>query len=532
MFEANEELRSNLDAVWRLIVRRRWPLLLTTCIVMLGTAGGSLLLPNQYISEATIIVQQQQVPERYVTPTSTSVVSSALEAMQQDVLSRTRLLRLIDEFGLYKGQQKRHSLEELVDTMRSNIEIKPLEEDPEKRDVNSFRISFTGDNALTTQQVTSRLTSLFIEQNLQTREQQAVGTTSFLEGQLGTAQEELQKQEDRLKNFKMDNLGELPEQQQGNLTILSGLQMQLQSTVASLARAQEQQAYLNSLLTQYRDLPSVGGQLPGGQTVGPADALQAELNRLNTEKAELLARDLPQHPDVVKIDQEIAQTKTLLEQSPKATRPATSDAAQISQGPAQGTTLDSVTAQTKSQLEANRLEIENLSKDQRRLEDDITAYQRRLNLTPVREQQLAAILSDYNSSKQNYEDLLSKKTQSELASSLEQQQQGQQFRIVDPPTVPSKPTSPDRVKISIGGAVGGLVTAFGLAILIEFKKSSFYTEGDIKKRYEVPFVLGMPALRSAIELRRRARWRILEWACGSTVALVALAVELYIVRRG
>ncbi len=230
MFEGSEELRKNLDTFWRLVVRRRWPMLSTACTIMLGTVGVSLQLPNQYISEATIIVEQQQVPERYVTPTSTSDLSSSLQAMEQDVLSSTRLLRIIDDFSLYRQARKRRAPEELVELMRSNIEIKPLEANPERRAVNSFRISFTTDNAFTAQQVTSRLTSLFIEQNLKTREQQAVGTTTFLKGQLEMARNEWQKQEERLKDFKMQNLGELPEQQQGNLQILSGLQMQLQST--------------------------------------------------------------------------------------------------------------------------------------------------------------------------------------------------------------------------------------------------------------------------------------------------------------
>ncbi len=527
MFEGSEELRTNLDTFWRLVVRRRWPLLSTACTIMLGTVGVSLLLPNQYLSGATIIVEQQQVPERYVTPTSTSDLSSALQAMEQDVLSSTRLLRIIDDFGLYREARKRRAPEELVELMRSKIEIKPLEANPERRTVNSFRISFTGDNSFTAQQITSRLTSLFIEQNLKTREQQAVGTTTFLQGQLEMARNEYQKQEERLKDFKLQNLGELPEQQQGNLQILSGLQMQLQSTVAALGRAQEQRVYLSSLLTQYRDLAPAGGPLPGGQSISPVETLQAELNRLNTERAQLLGRDLPEHPDVVKINEEIAQSKALLEQALRAPKSTATDETQSSQMQAHGAAESTATAQAKSQLEANRLEIENLGKDQIRLENEIAVYQRRLNLTPVREQQLSAVLSDYNLSKRNYEDLLNKKTQSELASNLEQQQQGQQFRIVDPPTLPAKPTRSKRVAMSLGGIAGGLLVALGLAILIELRKASFYTEEEIRRRFEFPFVLGIPELRSATEVRQCVRWRAVEWASGSILVLVVLAAEIY-----
>src|SRR6516225_298909 len=262
MFEGSEELQRNLDGYYRLIVRRRWWVLLTTSGVFLGTVGLSFLLPNQYLSEATIIVEQQQVPERYVTPTSTSDLSSALQAMTQDVLSRTRLLRIIDEFGLYEKQRKRFVAEELVDLMRKNIEIKPLEGDPQRRNVNSFRISFDADAPRLAQEVTSRLTTLFIEQNLKTREQQAVGTTAFLGSQLEAAREELRKQEKRLRDFKMEYLGELPEQQQGNLQILAGLRTELQNTVTALGRAQEQRLYIDSLLNQYKRLSAGSREVP------------------------------------------------------------------------------------------------------------------------------------------------------------------------------------------------------------------------------------------------------------------------------
>jgi protein tyrosine kinase modulator len=535
LFEGTDELQKNIDAMWRLVIRHRWQILLTACTIILATAGVSRVLPNQYVSEATIIVEQQMVPERYVTPTSTLDLSSALQAMEQDVLSSTQLLKIIEDFSLYASERKRHAPEELVELMRENIEITPLEgADTERRTVNSFRISFTADRGLLAQQVTSRLTSLFIEENLKTREQQAIGTTNFLESQLVTAQNELQEQEEHLKNFKMKNLGELPEQEQGNLAILSGLQMELQNTAASLARAQEQHAYLSSLLTQYGELPSAGEPLTGAQIVTPTDSLQTELNRLNSERSELLARDLPQHPDVVRVDQEISETKALLDQIEKAPRSTAAVAAPNAQGFASthGATVDTATAQVKSQLEANRLEIEDLSKDQKRFQDEVTEYQSRLNLTPVRDQELSAILNDYNAAKQNYEDLLNKKTQSELASNLEQQQQGQQFRIVDPPSLPSKPNKPNRLIIGAGGVAGGLALGLSLAILIEIKKAAFYTEVDIKQRFTVPLVLGIPALASPAEIRKRARWKVLEWAGASALVLVVLIVELYVCWRG
>ena len=527
MFEGSEELQRNLDGYYRLIVRRRWWVLLTTSGVFLGTVGLSFLLPNQYLSEATIIVEQQQVPERYVTPTSTSDLSSALQAMTQDVLSRTRLLRIIDEFGLYENEKKRFVAEELVDLMRKNIEIKPLEGDPQRRNVNSFRISFDADAPRLAQEVTSRLTTLFIEQNLKTREQQAAGTTAFLGSQLEAAREELRKQEKRLRDFKMEYLGELPEQQQGNLQILAGLHAELQNTVTALGRAQEQRLYIDSLLNQYRRLPA--GRREASESL--IETAQRDLNRLNNERTQMLSRYRPEHPDVLKIDREIAQSTVLLEQLQSSGSPA-------SGRPAEGTNTlagtlgqDTATVQLKGQLEANQMEIENLGRDQKRLDGQIATYQRRLNVTPVREQQLADVVRDYNLSKQNYEDLLNKKTQSELASNLERQQQGQQFRIVDPPSLPTKPTSPNRIRISLGGLAVSLCLAIGLAVLIEVRHASSHTESELKRQFALPIVLGIPPLPTPSEVRRRSARLVLEWLGGSVLLLVVLAAEAYVVWR-
>ena len=530
MFEGSEQIKRNLDAYFRLIVRRRWWLLLTAWGLTLGVIGVSLLLPNQYLSEATIIVEQQQVPERYVTPTSTSDLSSALLAMTQDVLSRTRLLQIIDEFGLYKKEKKRLVPEELVELMRKKIEIKPLEDNPERRNVNSFRISFSANSPRLAQEVTSRLTTLFIEQNLATRERQAVGTTSFLESQLNTAREKLQKQEKALRDFKMAYLGELPEQQQGNLQILAGLHMELQNTVAAIGRAQEQGVYLNSLLSQYSE-HSPGRGLAGNATPTPLEAAQRELDRLNSERAALLARYFPQHPDVVKIEEEIAQAKVLVQQLQNPGKSTLGETTQANHGSV-ATEQDIAVAQLKSQLEANRTEIENLGRNRKQLEAQVSTYERRLNLTPVREQQLADALREYNLSKQNYEDLLSKKTQSELASSLEQQQQGQQFRIVDPPSLPIKPTSPKRTQFGLGGLIAGLLVAIGLTAFIEVRKASFYTEDELRRRFTLPIVFGIPPLLTPSEVRRRRRQRMLEWAGGSVLLLIAFAAEFYVFWRG
>jgi len=531
--EQDESLDVIVNKLFRIAIRRRWWVLVPASVIAVGACLSSGLLPNHYQSEATILVEHQQVPERYVTANNSIDLREALLVMADEILSRTQLLKVMDEFGLYQEEKKRSSPEQLVDLMRSNIKIEPLEKTTEAAHLESFKISFTGMTPHSAQDVTHRLCMLFIEEDLKSREEQSAGTTKFLADQLEVAATELKEQESRVRDFKMRNLGELPEQQQGNLAILSGLHSQLQNTMASLTRAREQQVYLQSLVSQYLELAVEGAAAPGTATVSPTDTLKAELTRLQKEKTDLTARYTEKYPDVAGIDQDIEGIEALLVASEKAPEPAKDGdgTGKEHSEPAKRTPIDAALAQLKSQLEANRLEIQNATEDAKQIESQIAEYQRRLNLTPVREQQLADLLRGYDLSKQHYDDLLSKKTQSELATSLERRQQGQRFRIIDPPNFPTKPSGPDHVKISLGGLAAGIGVGVGLAFLLETRDHSLRDEKELSRIFAFPLLVGVPMLLSKVEERRRSRMAALEWFAGATLCLLVCAVEFYVYRR-
>lgn len=528
-------LNDTVAQVFGIVTRRRWWILLTACGIAFGTIAALSFLPNRYTSEATVLVIQQQVPERYVTPTSTTDISQALQGMTQEVLARTKLLAIIDELNLYAKDKTRKAPEALIEQMRRDIEIQPLENNPERRSVNSFKISFISENPQRAQEVTSRLTSLFIQENVKTREHQATITTAFLQEQLDAAKQQLTEQEEQIRSYKMQHLGELPEQQQGNVQILASLSSQLGNTMATLSRAQEQRAYLQSLLTGYRNLAARGTALPGAGSANtasnPVDAAQNELRRLQAQRSTLLSVYTPDHPDVKKVDAEISKAAAVVSQL-KATTARKTDDVQAKPARSEDSEEDAAIAQVKSQLEANRLEIENLTKYANQSKASIEQYQNRLNATPVREQQLAGMLRDYELRKLNYADLLSKQQQSQLAMSLEQHQEGQQFRLVDPPSLPSLPSSPKRVKISLGGAAAGVFLGFALAFLIDTIDGTFHTEKEMIQKVRVPLVVAVPLFLSAGEERWRG-WRMgVEWFAGSILVLAMMVAEFYVYRRG
>src|SRR5438094_8273763 len=145
-----------LDRVRRIFVKRRWWIILTASGVMLATVAVLSRLPNRYTSDATLLVVQQQVPQRYVVPNDTTDIAVALEAMKQEVLSRSRLQKIISDFGLYTKARKRLAAEELITLILRDIDIEPLSSPlVQQKDFNAFRIAFTTENPLIAQQVTS-----------------------------------------------------------------------------------------------------------------------------------------------------------------------------------------------------------------------------------------------------------------------------------------------------------------------------------------------------------------------------------------
>ena len=195
-------------------------------------------------------------------------------------------------------------------------------------------------------------------------------------------------------------------------------------------------------------------------------------------------------------------------------------------------TEDPAVAQLKSNLEANRIEIENLTKDEQRLKATIAQYETRINTTPIREQQQAGILRDTEVLRQQYSDLLKKEQESQLATNLEKQQGGQQFRLIDPASLPTVPSSPKRVKASLGGVAAGLVLGVALAFFMEMRNTSFYTEKEVTKCLAPPFVIGIPLLPTPMEGRRR-KWRnMFQWVTASAMLLVVLAAEVYVLKHG
>lgn len=506
---------------WRMLCRRRWWLALPAFGIWVAVWAFAWFLPAVYRSETVILVEQQKVPEQYVVPNVSADLQDRLQNMTQQILSRTRLLKIMEDFNLYPALRARLSGDELVERMRKDIQVELVQAPNRSGNLTAFKVAFMSNNPALAQKVTSQLTSLFINENLKARQEQSAQTTQFLAAQLEDAGHGLAEQEAKVKEFKSQYLGQLPEQVQSNVQILAGLQAQLQQETDLLGKAKQQSVYLEALKTQWRSLEANLGTGNGGTITPPA--LDQELERLRRQLDDLSSHYTDRHPDIRKLKDQIAKTEKMKQQMEAqlaAAPPASSDSVGRASSPADMQALSS-RMEVESQIKANKVEIENRQRAIQELQKRIGDYQARLNMTPVREQQLAGLTRDYEQSRKNYEQLLAKRDQSEMATDLEKKQEGEQFQVLDPPNLPQKPYSPNRLKLDLIGLVAGLIVGAVSLAGAEMVDDRIYSKDELSAIVSAPVLAEIPPLNTAAEASQQMRS---EWLQRGALSLMVLAV--------
>ena len=497
---AQIETPFNIQDYLAIGLRRKWYIIIPLVIGALASFGVYKYLPKVYKTATLILVQPQSVPESYVRSTITTSIVNRLNTISQEILSRTRLEKVIQEFNLYPDIRKSLPLEEVIELMRKRIEVKVQEPGRDRRDqtTNSFSISFEGEKPDTVMMVTNKLASLFIEENLKVRESQAGGTSEFLSKELQSMEERLKRKEYEVRNFKERSMGQLPQQLDANLRILERLQQQIKTTNESLRAAEDRSIVIQSQMEILKkreptQIARVGSQ--GNISVDRGeDPLITQLRNLKRDLAIAQSKYKETHPDVVDLKKKIAD----LEPEVKELMGRTQEG-RISEQNLHPPTLDPETqrllTQYNEQFHAAVLEAKRLREEEKELKQQVALYQRRVEETPRREQELILLTRDNDLLKNSYQSLLEKKIQAQMSENLERKQQGEQFKILDPARLPEKPIKPDRNQIlSIGGLLG-LVAGLGLAWFRESMDKSFHTVSEVERYLEIPVIATIPNLK-------------------------------------
>jgi len=477
----NREL--TMDDYGAMLRRRLWVILIPALIAPGIGFGISYLFPPKYTSQSTVLVEGQKVPEGYVKPIFTEDLMQRISSLQQQVLSRNQLQPAVERLGLLRGGS---SADAVMDDVRKNVTLTPVfaeaattKRKPGQSSVLGFQVGYTSSNSRQAQQVCNQLTSMFLEENLKAREQLAQGTTEFLSRQLEEAKHNLDEQDAKLAAFKRDHAGQLPGDEDSNFKMLMGLNSQLDANTQTINRAQQDKAFAESALAQ-----QLSAWKASSQSSTSPQALEQQLAQAQAALLQLQGRYTEDHPDVVKAKNDIAELKKRMAEVNSAKPEQVTDKASVAEPPE--------IRQMRVQIHQYEQTISQATADQKRLQESIKTYQSRVSLSPAIEEQYKLLTRDYDTAQKFYTDLLGKKSESAMTTDMEREQQGEQFRLMNPASFPSEPSFPNRLLFAGGGLGVGTILGLALALWLEMKDKAIRNELDVEAVMELPMLVSLP----------------------------------------
>jgi len=502
-------------------LRKKWPILFSIVLVMLGAAVYCVAIPDQYKSTTTILVIQPRVSEKYISPLTNYRIQDRIPAIEQQVLSRTRLVAVMDELGLYMGERKKIPEETLVEMMQKRIEIKVI------RDKDAFSLSFEHESPKIAMLTASKLASLFIDENIMIREQQAVSTSEFLETQLKETKSKLEVQEEKVKRYKLLYMGELPQEMQANLNAMTRMQDQLRTNADAISRLEDRKMFLESKVS---DLQKEIGTIEG-QSINPEDPLHkllAEVAVRQKKIRELTLKYTSKYPTVVQLQREVEDLKKKIE-SIRRSSPLQKGALEEDLASGEPEMRSAIRereelGRLQEQVANLNLEVSSLKKENEEARKTIDKVQGKVSRFPQREQEIISLTRDYDNLKRAYDELMEKKLGAKVSQKLEEGQKGETFQVLDPPNLPIRPSKPNRLKILGISFLAAIALGFGGAIGWEILDPTLHGPKDFKYFFDLPILASLPAIQEGggTRLKRIFRTTLLIGICSVLSAVVVI----------
>jgi len=513
-----------LPALFEIVRRRRALALMPLAFVLAATASLAFFLPSIWTAMAVVMVDRQQIPESFVKSTVANGVESRLLTLSQEILSRTQLLKIVDKYQLYPKLRRTASEEQVVDRMRRDIRLE-FNDDRERRPKDSktvaFNVSYTSTRPEVAMMVANAIADLYIAENVKLREKQAVATSDFLENQLGDVRKTLGEQEKKIVAYKEQFMGELPEQKDANLRTLERLQQQLQITSENQRRAQERRQQITQALAE------IDQTAPEAMTPAPTPASQAaaRLMLLRQELMQMQTKFSDKYPDVIQMKEQIRLLEDKVNAESAAALPKQGGGRRKAEG-LRPVPQNGYIQSLMSQLDQANVEAKTGAEEVASLNRQIGVYQRRIENAPKRDHELTLLTRDYDSTRDMFKTLLSKREEAGIAANLEQQKHGEQFRIMDPALIPDRPAGPNRLRLLLVGVVLAIAASGAAVILAENVDTSYRRVDEVRSRLPVPVLSTIPRISTESDRVRHQRQRRLVTAA-VTAGLLAVIGSSY-----
>jgi len=486
-----------------ILKRRKWDLALPFSIILIGSIILALALPPVYKSTSTVLIEQQDIPADFVRATISTYAEQQLQIINQRIMSSTRLLDIINRFNLYTDLREEEPTDEVIAQMREDIKLEPVSVDvvdpktgrPMSATI-AFTISYEGkDDPRKVYQVANVLASLFLEENVRTRERQAGEVSKFLETELAKVKGDLLRMDADIARFKEQNVNNLPELVQVNMQGVHDIERTIDMLSNQMSQLKEKEESLKIKLSST-----------------PSEFRELDRQRLNELKAELVnlkQRFSDEHPDVIKTRAEIDEIKKNL----KAERVASAGDAPQPDNPAY-ITLSSQLLSVQSQIKSVEAQIADLGKRGDK-------YKHSIGISPKVESKYKALLMERGNTQAKYDDLMRKVMEAKVSQGLEKERKGERFTIIDPARFPEEPYKPNRLAIALIGLVLGIGSGISTAAVKEYSDDSVRSAEIVRALTSFPVLATIPDILTVKDTIRRKK-RLMIWIISLAVAAVVM----------
>jgi polysaccharide biosynthesis transport protein len=550
----------NIQDIKGILRRRKKGFLFTFLAVFPAAVVVAFVLPPVYLSQSTILIEEQQIPDEYVKSTITTYVEERLQGITQRIMGRTQLLGIVNQFNLYSEMRDRYTTGNILKKMRKNIKFKTISAGKGKSSsaTIAFSLSYQGKNPAITQKVTNKLTSLYLEENLKAREKQASNTSEFLQRERQNIKTRIDILENNLSRLKLAHAGSLPENNDLNMQAIIRIEQDLGQLNTQLRALKERKIYLKGQLAlvkpfekleekedpemqkrmylEKRRLELIALETTLSEKHPDIKRLKKEIRELESQVGpdgdpEIRARSIaameselaekkgrlgPKHPDVVGLSKKLSALKETPE-GPEKENPGKNNRPKTPNNPAYINLM--------AQIATTDIELKSLMEEKAGLKIRLVVYQKRLERAPTVEKEYLNLISDRETAKAMYDDLSTKLMTARVSQGMEEAQQGERFTIIEPAQLPEKPYKPNRPAIILIGFMLGLGAGIGVGALGESLDKSVKTGNELQRVMGVPLLSVIPLIETGRE--RRLRW--VKRAILFVLAVVAVGVALIFV---
>jgi succinoglycan biosynthesis transport protein ExoP len=495
-----------------ILKRRKWSFILPAALVFATAVLIAMLLPPIFQSTATILIEEQEIPQDFVRTTVTSFAEQRIQVIKQKILSSAVLADIIRQLDLYEEERQETAAtnEVLIDNMRQNITVLPVSADVINQRTGkammatiSFSVSFEGKDPVKVQKVTDVLTTLFLKENLRVREAQVLETAKFLKDEMAKLKKELDEYEIVISQFKEEHITELPSLLNVNLQSLNNIERRIDPLNAQLNSLKERLEYIETEL--YHTPPRL--EIP----------TQKQLEDLKTALMQLKMKFSDEYPDVIKTKAAIADLERQLEETaksnPEGERP---------DNPAY--------LRLAAQQASINIEINSILTQMEDLKAEAADYRKRIEATPKAEERIRTLESERDKRQAKYDDLARKLMESEVSYGLEKEQKGERFTLLNPANFPIAPLKPNRKVIILLGLILGVGAGLGLVSIREYSDHSVHNASSLARLTSVPVLASIPEIVTRKEkLQKKKKVFILVFCLVALLAGTVFAVHHYLI---